>query len=184
MAINLTCSTITYEANGTECFLSISHPSVSEERIAAIRRYLEAGCDLLVDLDHLPEWASHIPVEAQTAALKIRPELFQYYKLRVPRSVTLSRADWRNLPQLAELRHLSISCADLTPDDVVNVLSLNRLEILVLHSSAIDDSFCLVFPYMKQLRAVDVMGTQVTSSGVQALHDKCPNAKVYADCDA
>lgn len=184
MERNLTCSTIKYEAHGMEYSLSISHPGVSEVRTAAIRRYLEVGCDLTVELDHLPTWASHIPVEAQAAALKIRPELFQYYKLRVPRSVTLSTEDWGNLPQLTELRHLSISCTALSPDDVANAVSLNQLEILVLHSPAIDDSFCLAFPRMKQLRAIDVIGTPVTSFGVKSLHEKCPNARVYSDSDA
>lgn len=181
MLSSLTNSTIEYEVNGTAHSLTVSHPAASEQRAATILRYLQVGCEMLVDLDHLPSWACKIPVEAQAAALNIKPELFQYYKLRVPGCVTFSDKDWPMLCHLAELRHLSISCAGVTPDDLANALHLEQLEILVLHSPAVSDSFCSSFPRLKQLRVIDVLGTPITKAGVRSLHEACPNARVYAD---
>ena len=174
-------SSIEYTANGKPSSVSFSHPNVPDKRAAAIRGYLDAGCELLVDLDHLPAWAKDIPPEAQTAALDAKPELFQYVKLRVSRMVALSTEAWSRLPQLEELRSLSISSAILTPDDLAHALPLSHLETLVLHSPAVTDSFCGAFPRMDQLRSLDVIGTPVTAFGVKGLRKACPNARIYSD---
>ena len=184
MRTDLINSVIEYTVNGTVRSLSVSHPSVSEERRGVVDRYRASGCELVVDLEKLPKWAGGLPGEAQAAALDCMPELFQYCKLRVPQSASLTHEDWRRLPHLAELRYLSVSSAVLTPADVANVVLLHELETLVLHGPSVDDTFCAAFPRVSQLLALDVLGTPITASGFRALRQACPNAKIYADCDA
>jgi hypothetical protein len=178
-----TTSTIECEIDGKMTMVTVSHPGVSDLRRQAIRRCLDAGCELVPDIDELPTWLHAIPSQAQTSLFTLKPELFKFYKLRVPQGATITSTDWTMLPQLQELRHLSISSTKLAPQDVVNMRCLEQLEILVLHTPVVNDKFCFSFPRMKCIRMIDVMGTSVTTVGVQALQDACPNAKIYSDCD-
>lgn len=178
---NFATTSLECEIDGVMTIFKFSHPVISMTRQVAIRRLLDMGCELVPDIVDLPAWLISTPPQVQASFLKLKPELFVYYKLRIPESATISRADWKTLASLIELRHLSISSNNLLPEDLLHIEALEQLEVLVLHSGVVDDSFCYAIPKLKQIRFIDVMGTSVTQAGLHRLKNVYPEAKIYSD---
>lgn len=176
-------STLSCEIDGKMIVVTVSHPAVPESRKQAIKQYLDTGCELVPNVDELPKWLHTVPAQAQASLLDLKPELFKFYKLHIPRDAAITSNHWTNLAQLQELRHLSVASTKLTPHDLANTRFLLQLEVLVLHSAVFNDEFCFAFPRMNSVRMIDIIGTAVSPSGVLSMQNACPNAKIYCDYD-
>ena len=147
----INCS-IECQIDGKHITFPFSHPKVSEARVNSIRRFLDMGCELVPDVEELPDWLKNVPSQFQRAVLETKPEVFNYYQLRIPAKVRLEDEDWAALVNISEIKHLSVSSEFLMPSNMFSLAYLEKLEILVIHTAAFDDSHCFVTVHQNRCR--------------------------------
>lgn len=101
--------------------------------------------------------------------------------------VSLEDADWvgdenlRVLVALHDLQSLNLSGTRITSRAIYLLNSLPSLECLFLCDTRVDDECVLSLCKMRQLRLIDITGTDISSAGVSQLRTALPDCAIRCD---
>ncbi len=176
-----TDSSFSFCRDGKIHLVKVRHPETNSSRKDAIE-YLQAhGCQIIPDVEALPEYLIGLDSEVQGEIVKNRLDLMSIYLVRILSTTTLLSADLRYLKELPELEHLYLSMQLIVPEDLLWLKGLQRLRILTLIGKEINDEHLSKLPRFPKLEMVDIQMTGVTEMGIKNLAKKFPATKICSD---
>lgn len=173
-------STFTFQRNGAEHVVTVRHPRIDALRKKAIDFLCTHGCQIVPNVEALPEWLVGLDAEIQRQIAEDHLDFIDVYLVRVPETATIASGDLEYLKSLRETKKLQIAKQTIAPGDLRGLEGLAELEILVLIGLGFNDAHLDCLPALQSLEVIDFQSTSVTQEGAGRFATRFPGVQIYA----